>query len=130
MDTQTRKFIVMAAILGLLPVTSGCLFVAGGAAAVGGMLYVNGDLEQSIKADPQKVVAATEKAFIALKVTLVSKEATGLEGKVSGQTGDGKAITVKVANKGGGISKVSIRIGTFGDKDKSQAIMDEIVKRL
>ncbi len=130
MMSRTSRFLMLAAILGLLPAMTGCLAIAIGGAAVGTVAYVNGALTESVQATPDKVVTATEKAFASLKLTLISKNASGLEGKVVGRTSDDKSVTVNIKTKGEKVSEVTIRIGTFGDETKSRVLMDAIAKNL
>ena len=131
MSSHTTKLVVLAAVLVLAPaVATGCLAVAVGGAAVGTVAWVEGALVESVPAAPDKVVAATEKAFASLKLTLISKTASGLEGKVIGRTSDDKSVTVTVKSKGEKVSEVNIRFGTFGDEAKSRILMDAIHKNL
>jgi len=125
------KQTMIVAVLGCLCITlSGCLLLAVGAGAAGSMAYAKGKLVESVKADPPKVVDATEQAFDSLGFILISKESTGMDGKVTGRTGEDTSVTVSVATKGSGISEVSIRFGVLGDEVKSRALMDAIKNNL
>jgi hypothetical protein len=130
MASGSTKVVVAMALLGMVPMAAGCLAVAAGAAAVGTYAYVEGKLTETLKAAPDKVADATVKAFETLKLTLVSKEASGLEGKVTGKTSDDKNVTVDIKSEAQGVSKVGIRFGTFGDEAKSKVLMEEIKKNL
>jgi hypothetical protein len=130
MGTRVWKFVALAAVLGLLPTVGGCFYAAVGAAAVGTYAYVKGDLEQTVQAKPEQVVAATQKAFTSLKYVLVSKEADATGGKVSGKSVDNTDVTVKATSVGADATKISVRFGTFGDEAKSRILMDEIIKKL
>ena len=50
--------------------------------------------------------------------------------KLPASAGNHKEFTVKSKAKGDKISSISIRVGTFGDEDLSQAIFDKIKKNL
>jgi hypothetical protein len=130
MANRSARFAVVAALAGLVPVAGGCLAAAVGGAAVGTYAYIEGALSETLKAAPDKAADATVKAFETLKLTLVSKTASGLEGKVVGRTSDDRNVTVDIKSAGEGISKISIRFGTFGDETKSRTLMEEIKKNL
>jgi hypothetical protein len=124
------KLTVLAAVLVLAPALAGCLAVAIGGAAVGTIAYVNGALVETVDATPEKVVAATEKAFASLKLTLISKNSSGLEGKVVGRTSNDKSVKVSVKATGTKTSEVTIRIDIFGDEAQSRILLETIEKNL
>ena len=126
-----RRWLMAALLLGAATIgAAGCLFVAGAAAGVGGLAYVEGKLVENVKGTPQQIVDATQGAMEKLEIVFVTKEADGLKGRVKGRTSDNVAVNVDVDKIGEGICKISIRFGTFGDEARSRALMDEIKKRL
>ncbi len=130
MGSRTWRVVVLAALAGAAPAVGGCLYAAAGAAAVGTYAYVKGDLERTVQHTTREVVDATEKAFHAMDLVLISKNASGVDGEVIGKTADNTNVRVKVDSVGENASKISIRFGTFGDEAKSRALMEEIEKGL
>lgn len=130
MMTGWSKFVMMAALVCLLPMAGGCLIAAAGAAGVGAAVYAGGALKESMAGTPDKVATATEKAFTSMKLSMVSKEASKLDGKVIGRTASDKKISVDIKLEGENISKVSIRVGFWGSETESRQLMDEIKKNL
>jgi hypothetical protein len=120
---------MVVVLSGLSMTAGGCLLAAAGAGA-GGAVYVMGDVEEVLSAPTEKVAKASVKALEALKLTVVSEAASALEGKVIGWTSDDKKITITMKREGDKSTKISIRIGTFGDEARSLQILDEIKKRL
>jgi len=110
--------------------SSGCFILLAGGAAGTGVAYAGGDLEALLKADPPAVAEAAEGAFKALEIAKVSAKSTGLDAEIIGRTAQDTRIMVKVVRKTEGVSEISIRVGTFGDKKLSLAVYDEIKKRL
>jgi hypothetical protein len=50
----------------------------------------------------------------------------GTQGKIQAVRRDGTKVTVKLTDKGQGVTKISIRVGQLGDKSESETIHDEI----
>ena len=130
MRLNSRFVMIVVAMSCLCMTLGGCLLLLGGAAGAGTVAYVGGALQESVKATPEQVVSATNQALTSLKYITMSSESAGQTGKVTGRTGDDKAVTVEAKQEGAGISRVSIRIGTFGDEARSRILMDEIKKKL
>jgi hypothetical protein len=128
MIKKTAVTLVAMLTLSTILLTSGCLVAAAGAA--GGVLYAKGDLESTLSATPAKIAAATEKAFAEMKIAKTSAVSSDLDAKIIGRSATDKKITVTSKAKGDKISSISIRVGTFGDKDLSQVLFDKIKKNL
>ncbi|MCC7146756.1 MAG: DUF3568 family protein [Phycisphaeraceae bacterium] len=105
---------------------SGCLAVAAAGGAAGGVAYVMGDLEAVVEATPQKTIKAAELAADDLKLLRIASEASDLEGKLTLRTSSDKKITVTVKKETDAASKLSIRVGIFGDEAMSRALYDKI----
>jgi hypothetical protein len=108
---------------------SGCILLAAGGAA-GGVIYAKGDLETTLATTPDKVAIATEKAFAQLSITKTWAAASQLEAEIHGLTTTDKKVTIISKSTGEKTCSLSIRVGTFGDKDISQSIFDKIKKNL
>jgi hypothetical protein len=121
--------IMLMLTLSAMLLTSGCLLAAVGGGA-GGVFYAKGDLETSVTATPAKVEAATAKAFAELEIAPISTTSSELEAKIIGRTTTDKKVTVISKLTGENISSISIRVGTFGDKDISQGVFQKIKKNL
>lgn len=125
--------VLLVSLVGLSLLAPGCvLFVAGAAAGAGaaGVAYVKGVLEATLKDDPKTVETAADKAFETLAIVKISSHASALDAKIVGRTATDTRIEIiaKAIDSGG--SKLSIRVGTFGDQEMSRKIYDEILKRL
>lgn len=117
----------MAAVLCLLPLgAGGCLLVAATGAAVGTVSYMSGDLNAMVEANTDQTVAAAKMAMQDLSMPVLSSYSAGMQGEVQGRIGtDNKAI-VKVWGQGDKNSKLSIRVGTFGDEAISRNLLEKI----
>jgi len=108
---------------------TGVAVAAGALAGAATAVYVQGDLETEIDASPTQVAAATEGAFEDLSLTLVSSEATEIDGRIDGRSSDDKPIAVRLALEDGR-TKVSIRVGAFGNEELSRLVLEHIRKHL
>ena len=126
-----RKVVPAALCLLLLVGAGGCaLLVVGAAAGAGGMAYVRGALEARVNAQPPAVAQATENAFKSLGIVKISGAASALDAEILGRTATDKKVKVVVKGEGAGTSKLTIRIGTFGDETMSRAVFDKIEEGL
>jgi hypothetical protein len=73
---------------------------------------------------------ATVKALEALQINVESKQNDALTGVINGKLADGKSYTVNVKRLGENLTEVAIRIGTFGDRERAEAIHDKILSNL
>ena len=120
--------LVLTLTLSSILITSGCIVAAVG--VIGAAFYAKSDQKIMLKNTPTEIAAATEEAFLDLKITKLSSAASDLESEVTGRDADGKKITVTSKSKDDGFSSISIRVGMFGDDGMSDIILREIKSNL
>jgi hypothetical protein len=131
-----RRLQLIAVFCCFLIGLSGCSkkWVAIGAAAAavgsGAYFYVKGDLKRNYEAPMEKTWQATVKAVEELKLSVESKQNDAFGGVIKGKMADGKGFTINVKRLGENTTEVGVRIGTFGDREKSEAIHDKILSLL
>jgi hypothetical protein len=118
-------FLAFAAI-----VIQGCVAVAVGAGAAGTVAYIKGDLETVEAKNLDTVYRATGKAIEQLELNVSSKTKDALEAKFVLRDSMDKKITIKLAATAEGTTKLSIRVGVFGNEVKSRLIYDKIRENL
>ena len=72
----------------------------------------------------------TQAAFHDAGITVISSNASDLDGQIIGRTAADKKVKITVKQQSEHVSKLSIRVGTFGDKALSQMIHKKIVEQL
>ncbi len=128
---RTVFTILTVFILGLLLASqSGCLIAAAAAGTGATVAYVRGDLETTIDAGPKATTEAAERAFKDLEIAVISKEASSLDGKVTGRTARDVKLVVVVKGESDKLSKVSVRVGTFGDDAMQSRVLEKIKQEL
>jgi hypothetical protein len=121
------RTLILSAILGLFMVSQmGCLLLAAGAGAGTGVAYVKGDTDAVIDADTKTVTAASERAMKDMELYVISSAATGLDGRVDGRTAGDTKVVVVVKHYGENLSKVSVRVGNFGNSVMQDELLEKI----
>lgn len=132
MSTASKlRTLGVGVVLGAIATTQGgCLLVAAGAGAGATVAYVRGDTESTVDATPQRVIEASKAVMADMDVTVVSSSASALDGDLIARTARDAKVHVVVKGAGERTSHVSIRIGTFGDKEMSNRILLKLNERL
>ncbi len=126
-----RAAALAALILGLstLTLSSGCLAAAAGAGAAG-VAFVMGDLTANLDASLDRSYRATQQAVEQLEFTKVSESKDALIAKVTVRNAVNQKIVIKLERVGDNLTKVSIRVDTFGDRPLSMTVLDKIKAKL
>ena len=114
----------------LIATQSGCLLFAGAAAGVAGVFYDKGDLTGYVDADVRRTTAATKLAMGDMGFPVITSYSDTEEGKVEARVGSDNKAVVHVNRKSDTVSKINIRIGTFGDESLSRQILAKTEQRL
>jgi len=129
---KKREVILKIVAVSTLAMLQGCVgvVVAGGAAA-GTAAYVRGDLESIMEEDITSIYESSKQALIDLEIEIVGTDKDLLSAVVNGQGAEDKKIVIKMKRiEQGRLVKLTIRIGTFGDKPLSQIIYKKINRNL
>jgi len=121
---------VIAVMVVILVSQSGCLVAAAAGAAGGTVAYMKGDVEAVVEGNVEQTFNATKAAMDELKMPLMATWASAMEGHVEARVGTDNKATVNINGQSEKLSKVSIRVGTFGDQGLSQAILEKIKANL
>jgi len=103
---------------------------AAAAVGAGAYYYIKGDLKRNYEAPMDKTWDATVSALEALQINVESKQHDALTGVIHGKLADGKSFTVNLKRLGETLTEVGVRIGTFGDRERAEAIHDKILSKL
>jgi hypothetical protein len=77
-----------------------------------------------------KTWEATVKSVEELKMTVESKQHDAFTGIIKGKMADGKGFEINLKRLGENLTEVGVRIGTFGDRVRSEAIHDKILSKI
>ena len=129
---KKQEVILKILVVSTLAMLQGCVVVAGGAAAAAGTVaYVRGDLESIMEEDISSIYESSKQALKDLEIEIVGTDKDMLSAVVNGKGAEDKKITIKMKRiEQGRLVKLTIRIGTFGDKTLSHIIYNKIQKNL
>ena len=126
----TSTLILIVLCVALLATQTGCLLVAAGAGAGAGVAYVRGDTEITLPARPEAVAAASEAAAKEMRLTVTSNNSSQFDARVVSRTASDTPVVVDVKSAGPDASRVSIRVGRFGDDAMQATMLEKIRKHL
>jgi hypothetical protein len=124
-----RDIIFAGLLFGLVIFQAGCLVVGAVGAGAGTAMYVRGDLETKSSKPVAEVYSAVEQACKELEFEIYKHEQKAFSGLIVANSDFGKvAFTMK--GKSPTETKLSIRVGTFGDKGASELILTKLKPKL
>jgi hypothetical protein len=120
--------------MAMLVMTCGCAAViaaiAGAGIGAATYAYVTGDLKIEYPIPYESVWEATVKALQDLDIAVEEKTKDGISGTIKAKRSNDTPVHIKVKREASEITIVKIRVGVFGDKEKSVVIMEAIDKYL
>ena len=123
------KLILLVLLLTFSCLLSGCIAVVG-AGAVGAIAYVLGDLEIKETKDLNSVYIATQQAYRDLNLVIEKNEKDEIGAIISAHDVHNERITVKLVKEDENTTKISIRVGLWGDEKKSRLVYSQIWENL
>jgi hypothetical protein len=109
---------------------AGAALVAGGAATAGAIVWVKGKLEQELSVPLPTVYSATLAALKQFELPIQEKKKDQLVARVKSQLADGKRVWIDIRSLAESSTKITIRIGMFGDQSKSRRLLEAIRRNL
>jgi len=126
---QIKRVLMVLLLCGAGVLVGGCIVVAAGAGA-GTVAYVTGGLEGVESKKVDAVYKATEKAVGELGLVTTEKTKDALSAKIIARDAQDKKITIKLKAVAEESTKVSVRVGFWGDEVKSRLIYQKIQDNL
>lgn len=124
------SLILTLVLCGSVMLLQGCMVAAVGAGAAGTVAYFKGDLESVEAASLDAVWQATLSAVEEMELYVISKEKDALGASLTLRDAADKKISIELATVTEDSTRVSIRVGVFGDERKSQMIYSKIKENL
>ena len=126
MNTLRARLLPALALLLVLTASSGCFVVAAGAAGAGAVAFELGELKATLGKPYDAVVSAADKAIEQLQFSKISEKRDAITTEIIARTAEDKKVHIKITREADAVTKVKIRIGTFGKEEESRAILDRI----
>ena len=126
---QKEKLFLPLLLVAMTVLAQGCAVAWVGVGA-GTVIYTMGDLEAVVAKDINAVYQATLKALEQLELRVSSKVKDALAAKIVARDAQDKKIRIKLTATAEDATKLSIRVGLFGNETKSRLIYEQIQKNL
>jgi hypothetical protein len=122
---------LLATVLSVAALNSGCVVAAAGAAAgAGTVAWVEGKLVVTLDHSYDHVLRASDQAITQLQFMKVSDARDALSAELVSRTAEDKKVRISLKKEGDHLTEVQIRVDTFGDKALSLAVLDRIKANL
>ena len=128
-----RKWGRLFLLLGLAIQISGCTgaaLLAGGAAGATGVVYVRGKLQEQFSVPLTKVHEATLASLKEFELPIKEDKKDRLAAKVRSQLADGDLVFIDIHSLAESSTRITIRVGIFGDESRSRRLLERIRRRL
>jgi hypothetical protein len=117
-------------LLGLtLILTPGCFVAAVGVAAgagAGTVAWIKGELDADLGHGYAAVGDAANAAIGQLQFAKISESKDAFTDEIIARTAEDTKVSIKLTKQADTLTRVEIRVGTFGDEKLSRAILDRI----
>lgn len=110
--------------------SSGCVAVVAAGAAGTGVAWYAGRMETTLNEGVGDVYDACRKAVDQLEFARVSERKSGVDGELVARTALDKKVTITLNRVDDHVTKLSIRVGVFGDEALSLNILEKIKAHL
>lgn len=121
-----RKILFTAAVFLPVILLMGCSVEK----ARNAVAYMTGELQTEVDAPLADTVEASRAALEELQFTDIDARKDAFKGRVEARDADRALITVLLENYSEHVTKVGIRVGTFGNEKVSREILNRIKKHL
>jgi hypothetical protein len=130
---QIGRSLALGMLAGLALVNAGCLAVAAGAAAAGGLAgyaYYQGSDSRDYAAPFHQTWTAAQAALGDLAMPIEGVQQGASDGALLTRTADGTRVKLSFEENPGPTTTVNVRVGVFGDHPLGERILDDIQAHL
>ena len=133
MNQRMKKIGIWVVLGGMMLFGAGCavgVVVVGGTAATA--VYLNGELSYAFSAPMEKVWKASEAVVVDKKMKATEKSIDNMDRNrvIKGKTREDKDFQISLEAKDKDVTVVKVRVGFFGDQDKSLEIIEAIEQKI
>ena len=122
-----REITIVSVLVSLVLGVCGCTSTIVGSDAG---VYSAGKLRAVASRDMTSVYEATLKALEELEIEVTEKSKDVFYAKVVAKVADGKKITIRIKPGEGNLTNLRIKVGPFGDENRSRVIYERIRQNL
>lgn len=109
---------------------AGCVAVVAAGAAGAGVAWVRGTLEANVEQGLDRTYLAAQKALGDLEFGRIDDRKTGVDAQLVTRTALDKRVEIRLEKITPRTTRITIRVGVFGDESLSATILDKIRSNL
>lgn len=125
-----RGTIIGLSLLASLMLLSGCLAMMAGGAAAGTVAYVKGDSEMVVDGSVDRVRLSAVAVADELGLASIQDEGDQTAAQLIFRNALDEKLTVSLESVTDTSTRIRVRHGVFGDRDKSTSFLTKVVSRL
>ena len=127
-----RSLVRVASVAMVTVLCSGCfgVFVAGAAGGAAGAIFVKGRLVELVSSSVSDVHMASREALSELGLPIIEDAADHRTARLRSEYADGKQVWINIETEGLSNTKIIVRVGAFGDQQRSRDILARIKRNL
>ncbi len=99
---------------------------AAGVAGAGTVAYARGQLDATLGNGYDQVFAASNRALDELQLVKISEKKDAFSAILIARTAEDKKVQIRIAKEGDTLTTVRIRVGVFGDEEKSRTLLEKM----
>ncbi|HDZ62891.1 MAG TPA: DUF3568 family protein [Nitrospirae bacterium] len=126
-----RKIVRITVLLLSLTLLWSCevaLIGIGAGVGVGAYKYIEGNLERDYPFAFNLAWDATNTSLENLQMSVSNSINEGTKGKIEAVRRDGSNVTIRLSDRSQGVTRISVRVGFFGDRDEARRLHEEIFR--
>ena len=130
---QMKRFGTIGMLVLLPCMLSGCaaaLLAGGAAVGAGTFAFVNGQLQTTEEVPLDRAWAASVKAMDQMQFSIKKREKDALHARVTAMDSRKRYIVIDLNRENSYLTKITIRVGMFGDEKASELILSKIRRNL
>ncbi|MFI5356371.1 MAG: DUF3568 family protein [Opitutales bacterium] len=109
---------------------SGCIAVVAAGAAGSGVAWYNGRMDVTLNSSLDDVYAASQKAVAQLEFARINESKSAVDASLVARTALDKKVEITLQKQDAKVTKLSIRVGVFGDENLSMTVLGKIKANL
>jgi len=127
-----KQFILVVSLAMSVVALSGCVALVVGAAAAGagGYAWIKGALVKEFDVSAEELYKATKSGLKGLAMRVTEDQADRVSAVLAADFADGKKVKINIEALTEVRSQIRIRVDVFGDKSKSELILNAIERKL
>ena len=124
---MSKRWVWIVFLFPLLIQASGCAtLLTGAVAGAGGVVWIKGKLREEVNVSVSKVHEAVLKSLQELELPVKEDKKDKLTAKVKSEFADGKHVWIDIQSLTETSTRITIRVGIWGDEIKSRKLLDTI----